>query len=76
MLKIENSKAYSKVTQTVIENFNTMTNSAFMKKYSCSKKKYRKRLNRYGDPYMNAPLAKIGKFLLFIQSFKRGKSLK
>ena len=22
-----------------------------------------KRVNRYGDPYMNAPLAKIGKFL-------------
>ena len=22
-----------------------------------------KRVDRYGDPYMNAPLAKIGKFL-------------
>lgn len=63
-MKIRNSIEYSTVTQKVIDDFNTMTESEFMNKYSCSKKTYQKRINRYGDPYMNAPLAKVGKWLL------------
>lgn len=69
--QIRNSIDYSKITQRVIKDFNTMTDSMFMNKYSCTKKTYQKRVNRYGDPYMNAPLAKLGKFLLKIQNFKK-----
>ena len=53
----------SKVTRKVKLDYNTMTNSMFMNKYQCSKLTYVKRVTKYGDPYMNAPLAKIGKIL-------------
>ena len=53
----------SEVTKKVIENFNSMNERESMNKYSTSKRFYAKRLEKYGDPYMNAPLAKIGKFL-------------
>lgn len=51
------------ITRKVVDDFNTMTEQAFMSKYSCKKSTYYKRVVKYGDPYMNAPLAKIGKFL-------------
>ena len=53
----------SAVTKKVIDNFNRLDEQAFMNLYSCSKKVYYKRVMKYGDPYMNAPLAKIGKWL-------------
>lgn len=51
------------VTKKVVEDFNMMSNKHFMAKYQCSKLKYRKRVRKYGDPYMNGPLAKLGRFL-------------
>lgn len=54
----------SKVTLKVIENLSKLTEKEFLFKYSCTKAKYLKRLVKYGDPYMRAPLAKIGKFLI------------
>ena len=63
-----NDESLSKVTQKVIENFNTMSDKEFFRKYSVSKRRYLKRFIKYGDPYMNAPLAKFGKFLERLQS--------
>lgn len=51
------------VTRKVIKDYNNMNNKQFYGKYSCSKRKYYKRVMKYGDPYMNAPLAKLGKLL-------------
>ena len=53
----------SEVTKKVFADFNTMSGKQFMRKYAVSKNTYLKRVLKYGDPYMNAPLAKIGKFL-------------
>lgn len=57
------TKGMCATTKRVIDDFNNLTERAFLYKYKCKKSKYRKRVIRYGDPYMNAPLAKIGKFL-------------
>lgn len=51
------------ITKKVVENFNKLTDKEFKALYQCSKRRYYKRFMKYGDPYMNAPLAKIGKFL-------------
>lgn len=64
---LETTDKMSSVTKAVIRNFNTMSDQQFMIKYSGSKMKYLKRLHKYGDPYMHAPLAKIGKWLLKLQ---------
>ena len=53
----------SKVTRRVMGDLNKLSNKEFLWKYACSKAKYRKRVAKYGDPYMNAPLAKLGKWL-------------
>ena len=45
------------------DDYNRMSDAEFMRKYQTSKKKYAKRVEKYGDPYMNGPLAKIGKKL-------------
>ena len=58
----------SKITKRVKLDYNTMTNAMFMAKYQCSKLTYAKRVIKYGDPYMNAPLAKIGKLLAKIHT--------
>ena len=62
-VKIVGSEYLSKVTMRVINDFNLLSDKEFFKKYSVSKKRYLKRFIKYGDPYMNAPLAKFGKFL-------------
>ena len=62
-MKLRKLANMSAVTKRVIDNFNSMSNQEFMRKYKCSKRTYYKRVKRYGDPYMNAPLAKIGKWL-------------
>lgn len=51
------------VTKKVFADFNAMSDKQFMRKYFVKKSVYLKRVLKYGDPYMNAPLAKIGKFL-------------
>jgi hypothetical protein len=62
-MRLKKNKNMCAVTRRAIDDFNTLTEQAFFNKYSCKKNKYRKRVIKYGDPYMNAPLAKIGKFL-------------
>lgn len=57
----------SKVTLKVIEDFNMMNGFEFMTKYQCTKPKYFARILAYGDPYMRAPLARFGKFLMSIR---------
>lgn len=51
----------SSTTKKVIDNYNKMSDNEFKSKYQTSKKTYAKRVKKYGDPYMNAPLAKFGK---------------
>ena len=53
----------SSVTKKVKSDYNNLSDQEFMNKYHVSKSKYRKRVNKYGDPYMNSPLAKEGKKL-------------
>lgn len=53
----------SNVTKRVKSDYNSMSDSEFFKKYSVTKEKYAKRVKKYGDPYMNSPLAKKGKAL-------------
>ena len=53
----------STVTKKVKKDLASLSGSEFRKKYGTSTTTYMKRVERYGDPYMNAPLAKIGKFL-------------
>lgn len=62
-MKLEKTKTMCAITKRVIDDFNTLTDQAFFNKYSCRKSTYLKRVIKYGDPYMNAPLAKFGKFL-------------
>ncbi len=53
----------SAITKKVKKDLVSLSGSEFRKKYGASTTTYMKRVERYGDPYMNAPLAKIGKFL-------------
>lgn len=62
-MKLEKTKAMCAITRKVVDDFNNLTDQAFFNKYSCKKVTYLKRVIKYGDPYMNAPLAKLGKFL-------------
>ena len=62
-MKLVAKDTVCEITKRVINDFNTLSDQAFFNKYSCKKSVYLKRLVKYGDPYMNAPLAKLGKFL-------------
>lgn len=53
----------SAVTKRVKLDFNKLTNQEFLRKYDVSKKIYLERVLKYGDPYMKAPLARLGKWL-------------
>lgn len=53
----------SAVTRRVKEDYRKMSDQDFKTKYKVSKDKYAKRVEKYGDPYMKAPLAKLGKKL-------------
>lgn len=53
----------SAITKKVKKDLVSLSGSEFRKKYGTSTTTYMKRVDRYGDPYMNAPLAKVGKFL-------------
>jgi hypothetical protein len=61
--KIRVPKGVSKVTAKAIEQYNSMTPMEFFYKYQCSKTTYKRRVKKYGDPYMKSPLAIIGKLL-------------
>ena len=61
--KMKPLKTDSSVTKKVKKDWNELSDDEFKSKYSASKETYAKRVEKYGDPYMNAPLAKIGKFL-------------
>lgn len=58
-----NDPSDSKTTRRAKNDYNTMSDLEFRRKYQTSKETYRKRVNRYGDPYMRSPLAKAGKKL-------------
>lgn len=53
----------SRVTQIVKDTWNKVSEEEFIDMFSATKELYRERVIKYGDPYMNSPLAKIGKFL-------------
>lgn len=57
------TKTDSSITKNVKNDYNKLSDKEFSKKYQVSKDTYAKRVSKYGDPYMNAPLAKIGKKL-------------
>lgn len=61
--KYRANESDSSVTKKVKKDLASLSGSEFRKKYGTSTTTYMKRVDRYGDPYMNAPLAKIGKFL-------------
>lgn len=63
-IKIVKTDAMCEITKRVVDDFNTLSEMGFFGKYQCSKRTYLMRVIKYGDPYMNAPLAKIGKFLM------------
>ena len=63
MKKLEITNSMCTITKKVVRDFNSMTNTEFLRKYACSKKTYYRRVKLYGDPYMRAPLARLGKFL-------------
>lgn len=60
---LEKTASMCAITKRVIDDFNTLSDQSFLNKYCCRKIVYLKRVIKYGDPYMNAPLARIGKFL-------------
>ena len=61
--KLTPNKSDSRTTKRVKADYNNLSDSGFQKKYKVSKDRYSKRVEKYGDPYMNSPLAKIGKKL-------------
>lgn len=56
-------KGLSDITKKAIKDLGKLTDQQFMNRYSITKSRYKKRLIKYGDPYMKSPLAKLGKFL-------------
>lgn len=68
-------KSDSAVTKRVKNDYNTLSESEFKKKYQTSRERYRKRVNKYGDPYMKSPLAKAGKKLASNQAAKDQKKV-
>ncbi len=55
------NKSDSSVTKRVKSDYNNLTDGEFKRKYATTKDTYAKRVEKYGDPYMNSPLAKVGK---------------
>jgi hypothetical protein len=53
----------SSVTKQVKKDWNDLSDKEFFRKYSASKKTYLNRVQKYGDPYKNSPLAQKGKAL-------------
>ena len=53
----------SRVTKIVKDAWNKVSEDEFIAMFSATKEVYKKRVIKYGDPYMNSPLAKLGKML-------------
>ena len=68
--KMEISSKDSKPTQKVKNDWNTMTDKEFLQTHSVSKKRYAKRVNKYGDPYKHAKDSKATQ-----QVIKTGKKM-
>ena len=68
-------KSDSSVTKSVKDDWNNLSDEEFKAKYGGSKDLYAKRVAKYGDPYMNSPLAKIGKALNKSQRDKNNKKI-
>lgn len=66
-------KGDSSVTRKVKADYNNLSDKDFMAKYKASKKTYAKRVDKYGDPYMNSPAAKLGKKLSAKNTYKKDK---
>lgn len=62
-IKLIASSTDSAITKRVKLDFNMLTDQGFLNKYAVSKMIYLKRVLKYGDPYMRAPLARLGKLL-------------
>lgn len=56
------AKGDSAATRRIKENYNTMSDKEFKQKYYVSKNRYRKRVNKYGDP-SKGTTANIGRWL-------------
>lgn len=65
-------KGDSSVTRKVKDDYNKMSDPQFKSKYRVSKGTYARRVEKYGDPYKNAPLAKAGRALNKKKSKSRG----
>lgn len=61
--QFDDDKNDSSVTRRVKKDYNSMSDKEFSSKYKTTKNTYRRRVNKYGDPYMNSPLAIKGKQL-------------
>lgn len=61
--KLTAKEGVSKTTQNAIKEYNSLSDEEFKKKYQVDKNTYAKRVEKYGDPYMNSPMAKAGKKL-------------
>jgi hypothetical protein len=61
--KMRYGKGDSSVTRKVKRDWNDMSDRDFKAKYRTSRKEYLRRVRKYGDPYMNSPMAKMGKKL-------------
>lgn len=64
IMKLEILDSMCAITKKVIRDFNSLTDNEFLRKYACRKIVYYRRVMKYGDPYMNAPLSRIAKFVL------------
>lgn len=57
------SSTDSAVTRRAKAAYNSMSDAEFRRKYSVSKAEYARRVEKYGDPYKNSPMAKLGRYL-------------
>lgn len=55
--KMTADQSDSSVTKKVKADYNNLSDQEFMNKYHSSKNAYRKKVNKYGDPYKNSPKA-------------------
>lgn len=67
-------KGDSSVTRKVKRDYNDLSDKEFSSRYHVDKNTYRKRVNKYGDPYMHSPLAKIGKKMAANKRVQKGTS--
>lgn len=66
-----NSRNDSAKTKQAKRDLEQMSDQEFMNKYSVSKQTYRKRVEKYGDPARNSPLARVGNKLSGKKNLKK-----